>query len=181
MYFSDFTERSGSIGTRAEPIVRHLADRLAKYVEIMGPRPRTKPVEASVVSVVDSTTAVVDKGNKAGLEPGDELEVRRGDIITNAEGEVIFTRLKNIGTAEVSEVQDEGALITVAASLKLEEGDTVVRPAPDPPEPTATAHVETGDALFEASFYTPAVREYLAALGSARSWWTCCFLSPWRR
>ena len=166
VFFSDFTERSGSAGTRAEPIVRHLADRLAKYVDIMGPRPRTKSVEASVVSVVDSTTAVVDKGNKAGLEPGDELEVRRGDIITNAEGEVIFSRLENIGTAEVSEVQDEGALITVAASLKLEEGDTVVRPAPAPPEPSVTERVETGDALVEASFYMPAVREYLAALGS---------------
>ena len=143
-----------------------MADRLAKYFDIMGPRPRTKSVEARVVSVVDPTTAVVDKGNKAGLESGDELEVRRGDIITNAEGEVIFSRLENIGTAEVSEVQDEGALITVAAPLKLEEGDTVVRPAPAPPEPSVTEHVETGDALFEASFYKPAVREYLAALGS---------------
>lgn len=166
VFFSDFTERSGSAGTRAEQIVRYLADRLAKYVDIMGPRPRTKSVEARVVSVVDPTTAVVDKGNKAGLESGDELEVRRGDIITNAEGEVIFSRLENIGTAEVKEVQDEGALITVAAPLKLEEGDTVVRPAPAPPEPSVTEHVETGDALFEASFYKPAVREYLAALGS---------------
>ena len=80
VFFSDFRERSGSAGTRAEPIVRDLADRLAKYVDIMGPPSRTKSVEASVVAVVDPTTAVVDKGNWAGLKLGDQLEVRRGNV-----------------------------------------------------------------------------------------------------
>ena len=169
--FTDFGEHSDpSIATstqsaesHAEPIVEYLAGRLATYVDIMGPRSRAESVEAKVVAIVGPTTAVVDKGRKAGLALGDELEVRRGDVITNTDGEVIFSRLENIGAAEVTEVQDEGALITVAAALKLEKGDTVVRAVPDP---SVTEHVETGDALYEASFYMLAVREYLAALDS---------------
>ena len=88
VFFSDFRERSRSAGTRAEPIVRYLADRLARYVDIMGPPSGSKSVEASVVAVVDSTTAVVDQGNRAGLQPGDEVEVRLGNNITNADGDI---------------------------------------------------------------------------------------------
>ena len=169
--FADYREHSHPINetsnqsaaSGAEPIVEYLAGRLATYIDILGPRFRAKSVEAKVVAIVGPTTAVVGKGSKAGLAPGDELEIRRGDIIINADGDIIFSRLENIGTAEVSEVQDEGALITVPASLKLEEGDTVVRAVS---EPSVTEHVETGDALFEASFYMRAIREYLAALDS---------------
>ncbi len=152
-----------SAGSRAEPIVEYLAGRLATYVDIMGPRSRARSVEAKVVAIMGPTTAVVDKGKKAGLASGDELEIRRGDVITNADGDVIFSRQESIGTAEVSEVQEGGALITVAETLKLEAGDTVVRAIL---EPSVTELVETGDALFEASFYMLAIREYVAALDS---------------
>ena len=109
--FTDFGEHSDPINetstqsaeSHAEPIVEYLAGRLATYVDIMGPRSRAKSVEAKVVAIVGSTTAIVDKGSKAGLVLGDELEVRRGDVITNADGEVIFSRLEKIGAAEVTE------------------------------------------------------------------------------
>ncbi len=140
-----------------------MAGRLSTYFDIVGLRSIAESVEGSVVAIMDSTTAVVDKGSKAGLAPDDELEVRRGNVITNAAGEFIFSRMESMGKAEVSEVQDEGALITVAASVELQAGDTVVRVVR---EPTVTEHLETGDALFDASFYLQAVREYLAALES---------------
>ena len=154
---------TGTAGSVAAPVVDFLAGRLATYVDIVGLRSIAKSVEGSVVAIMDSTTAVVDKGSKAGLAPGDELEVRRGNVITNANGDVIFSRLETIGKAEVSEVQDEGALISVAASIKLQTGDTVVRVVP---EPSVAEHVETGAALYDASFYLQAAREYLAALDS---------------
>ena len=154
---------TGTAGSAAAPVVDYLTGRLAAYVEIVGLRSIAESVEASVVAIMDSTAAVVDKGSKAGLAPGDELEVRRGNVITNAAGEVIFSRMESIGKAEVSEVQDEGALISVAASVELQEGDTVVRIVP---EPSVAEHVETGDALYDASFYLQAAREYLAALDS---------------
>ena len=124
--FTDFEERSDpsnetsiqSVGSHAAPIVEYLAGRLATYIDIMGARFRAKPVEASVVAIVGPATAVVDQGKKAGLALGDELEVQRGDIITNADGDIIFSRRESIGTAKVTEVQDGGALITVAPSLR---------------------------------------------------------------
>ena len=154
---------TGTAGSAAAPVVDFLAGRLATYVDIVGLRSIAESVEGSVVAIMDSTTAVVDKGSKAGLASGDELEVRRGNVITNAAGEVIFSRMESIGKAEVSEVQDEGALITVAASVELQAGDTVVRVLA---EPSVAEHVETGDALYDDAFYLQAVREYLAALES---------------
>ena len=109
---------------------------------------------------MDSTTAIMDTGSAAGLEAGDALEVRRGREVTNAAGEVVFSLMESVGTAEVSEVQDQGAVITTAASLAFEEGDTVVRKAP---ELSATEYVETGDALMDATLYAPAIGQYLAA------------------
>ena len=169
--FTDFKEHSDpsndasgqSVVGGAEPIVEYLARRLATYVDIMGPRSRVKSVEAKVVAILGPATAVINKGKKAGLAPGAELEVRRGDDITNAAGEIIFSRLETIGAAEVSEAQDEGALITVVSDIELKEGDAVVRTVP---EPSVAEHLDTGDALYEASFYMMAIREYLAALDS---------------
>ena len=60
-------------------------------------------------------------------------------------------------------MQAAGALITVAASLKLEKGDTVV-PAAARPSPLSLAErVEMAHALYYSSFYKQAAREYLAA------------------
>ena len=154
---------TGTVGSAAAPVVDYLTGRLATYVDIVGLRSIAKSVEGSVVVIMDPTTAVVDKGSKAGLAAGDEMDVRRGNVITNAAGEVIFSRMESIGKAEVSEVQEEGALITVAASVELQAGDTVVRGVA---EPSVADHLETADALYDAAFYLQAVREYLAALES---------------
>lgn len=154
--------RMQSIGA---PILVYLAERLKNYFDIMGARSMPEEtVKGRVVAVMDSTTAIIDTGSAAGLRAGDALEVRRGREITNAAGEVVFSRLESVGTAEVSEVQDQGAMITTAASFAFEEGDTVVREAP---ELSAAEYVETGDALMDAALYAPAIGQYLAARQSA--------------
>ena len=157
-----------SADTNAEAIVeiagsafQHLTNRLTMYFNVIGWPTRGGAVEGSVVTLMDSTTAVINRGRTDGLLAGDELEIRRGEVVTDADGTVIFSRMETIGTAEVSEVQDAGALITTAG-LELEEGDTVVAAAED----SAPAYVETGDALLDAGFYDAAALEYLAALAA---------------
>ena len=143
------------------PILVYLAERLKAYFDIMGSRSMpVETVEGRIVAVMDSTAAIIDTGSAAGLEAGDALEVRRGREVTNAAGEVVFSLMESVGTAEVSEVQDQGAMITTAASLAFEEGDTVVREAR---ELSAAEYVDTGDALMDATLYAPAIGQYLAA------------------
>ena len=158
---SDPAELGARMQSVGAPILVYLAERLKTYFDIMGSRSMpVETVEGRVVAVMDSTTAIIDTGSAAGLKAGDALEVRRGREVTNAAGEVVFSRLESVGTAEVSEVQDQGAVITTVASLAFEEGDTVVREAP---ELSAAEYVETGDALMDATLYAPAIGQYLAA------------------
>ncbi|MCY4599226.1 MAG: hypothetical protein OXF27_04835 [Acidobacteria bacterium] len=158
---ADPAEMGARMQTVGAPMLVDMAERLRIYFDIMGPRSMpVDTVEGSVVAVMDATTAVIDAGSAAGLRAGDALEVRRGLEVTNDAGEVVFSRLESVGAAEVSEVQDQGAVITTAASLALEEGDTVVRAAP---ELSAAEYVTTGDALMDATLYAPAVGQYLAA------------------
>ena len=150
--------RMQSVGA---PILVYLAERLKAYFDIMGSRSMpVETVEGRVIAVMDATTAIIDTGSAAGLKAGDALEVRRGREVTNAAGEVVFSRLESVGTAEVSEVQDQGAMIATAASLAFEEGDSVVREAP---ELSAAEYVESGNALMDAALYAPAIGQYRAA------------------
>ena len=154
-------EMTGSMMGRAtEGAIDRAAERLTTYFEILGPR--ATAVEASVVGVVDARMAVIDKGSTSGLRAGDELSVMRNEPITNASGEVIFTRQTAIGTATVAEVQDAGALINVRTDLEVQEGDAVQRGVQ---ELSASDHMRRADAFFDADFYWAAVREYRDAHG----------------
>lgn len=157
----DPAELGARMQSMGAPILAYLADRLKAYFDIMGARSMpVETVKGRVVALMDSTTAIIDTGSAAGLEAGDALEVRRGREVTNAAGEVVFSRLESVGAAEISEVQDQGAMITTTASLAFEEGDIVVREAP---ELSAAEYVETGDALMDAALYAPAIGQYRAA------------------
>ncbi|MDE2964390.1 MAG: hypothetical protein OXU26_10785 [Acidobacteriota bacterium] len=157
----DPAELGARIQRLGAPILVYLAERLKAYFDIMGPRSMpVDTVEGRIVAVMDATTAIIDTGSAAGFEAGDALEVRRGREVANAAGEVVFSLMESVGTAEVSEVQDQGAMITTAASLAFEEGDTVVREAR---ELSAVEYVDTGDALMDATLYAPAIGQYLAA------------------
>ena len=118
-------------------------------------------MEGAIVAVVDSRTAVIDRGGSAGLRADDDLDVLRDEPITNAAGEIVFSRRTSIGTATVSEVQDAGALIAVAPGAEVREGDIVVRGAAGS---SVSEHLRQGDAFFDAGFYWATTREYRNAL-----------------
>jgi len=152
-------EMTGSMMGRAtEGAIERAVERLTTYFEIVGPS--AGPVESSIVALVDSRTAVIDKGGSAGLRANDALEVLRDEPITNAAGEVVFSRQTNIGTATVTEVQDEGALIAVAAGVEVREGDIVVRGAGGS---SPSEYIRKGDEFFDAGFYWATIRDYRSA------------------
>ena len=143
------------MGRATEGAIERAVERLTRYFEILGPRARS--VEANVVGVVDARTAVVDKGRASGVRAGDALEVLRNEPITNASGQVVFTRRTAIGAATVTEVQDAGALIDVRTEVGIQEGDVVVRGVQDL---SASDRMRKAAAFFDADFYWAAVREY---------------------
>ena len=149
-------EMTGSMMGRAtERAIERAVERLTTYFEILGPRATS--VEANVVGVVDVRTAVIDKGRSSGVRAGDALAVLRNEPITNASGQVVFTRQTNIGTATVTEVQDAGALISVRTEVDVQEGDVVQRGVQGV---SASDHTRRAAAFFDADFYWAAVREY---------------------
>ena len=106
------------MGRATEMAVERAADRVTRYLEILGPPTlAADTVEGEVV-------ALVDKGRAAGIRERDELEVLRGQPIANEAGSVVFTRMVNVGMATVSEAQDDGALV-VATAGEIREGDFV--------------------------------------------------------
>lgn len=154
---------SSMMGRATEGAIERAVERLTTYFEILGPITIAGSVEGSIVALVDSRTAVIDKGGFSGLGTGDELEVLRDEPVTNAAGQVVFLRETNIGTAAVSEVQDEGALIDVAPGVEVREGDIVVRRAPSS---SPSEYISRGTAFFEAGFNGAALREFQRARDS---------------
>ena len=149
-------EMTGSMMGRAtEGAIERAVERLTTYFDILGPS--AKPVEANVVGLVDTRMAVIDKGRAAGVRAGDELALLRNEPITNASGQVVFTRQTRIGTATVTEVQDAGAIINVGPGVGVQEGDTVVRGVQDL---SASGRMRRAAAFFDADFFWAAVREY---------------------
>lgn len=148
------------MGRATEAAVERAVERVSTYFSILGSAFTGRVVEGRIVGLADARTAVMDQGRIAGVQVDDELEVLRGKPITNAAGEVVFTRRIHIGTAVVSEVQDQGALIVVETEREIREGDLVVSPAP---RVSVAEHMEKGQAFLDADFYRAAVREYQAA------------------
>ena len=149
-------EMTGSMMGRAtEGAIERAVERLTTYFEIIGPT--AKPVEANIVGVVDTRVAVIDKGRAAGVRAGDEMAVLRNEPITNASGQVVFTRQTSIGTATVTEVQDAGALISVGAGVQVQEGDAAVSALQGS---SASDHMRRAAEFFDAEFFWAAVREY---------------------
>lgn len=152
-------EMTGSMMGRAtEAAIDKAVERLTTYFDIVGPG--VAAVEASVVALVDPTIAVINRGRSAGLQAGDALAVLRDEPITNAAGEVVFSRQVTVGSATVSELQEDGALIAVPAGVEIREGDVVVRGASGG---STAEHLGKADAFFDEGFYWATIREYRSA------------------
>ena len=157
---STFEMSNSMMGRATEAAVEHAVERVTTYFEILGPTFAADTVEGVVVAAVDARSGVIDMGRAAGIRVRDELQVLRGEPITNDAGRVVFTRRVNVGTATVSEVQDDGALIDAATAPEIREGDFVMLATP---AASASDRVDKGTAFLNAEFYHAAVREYRAA------------------
>ena len=154
-------EMTGSMMGRAtEAAIERAVERVTTYFDILGPAFATDVVEGEVLAAVDGRSAVIDRGRSAGIRLADELQVLRGESITNDVGRVVFTRRVNVGTATVSEVQDEGALIEAVTATDIREGDFFMRTLP---VASASERIDKGTAFLNADFFHAAVREFRAA------------------
>ena len=159
------TEIPGSMmGRVTEVAVNRAVERLTTYFDILGADVIMGAVEGQIISVVDGQTAIIDQGRSAGLQRDDTLEVLRDNSITNASGEVVFTRQTSIGTARVGDVQDDGAMVVVTSTVDIVEGDVVWRAAPTL---SSAEHIDKGTAFLHADFYAAALKEYRAARDAA--------------
>ena len=150
------------VGRATEMAVERAAGRVTRYLEILGPPVAAdNPVEGRVVAIVDTGSGIIDKGRAAGIRDRDELEILRGQPIADDAGRVVFTRRVHVGTATVSEAQDDGALVVATIAGEIREGDFFRRTLP---LASATARIEKGTAFLDADFFHAAAREYRAAL-----------------
>ena len=98
------------------------------------PPPPVRPsVKAAISAVLPANDFTIDKGSAADVRVGDTFDVFRLSAIKNAAGKVVFHKEKKVGTAQVTDVQDDGAqlhLLTSIPGVTLKEGDTVRTPAP---------------------------------------------------
>ena len=157
---SIFEMTSSMMGRATEAAIEHAVERVTTYFDILGPAFATNVVEGEVLAAVDDRSAVIDRGRSAGIQLADELQILRGKSITNDVGRVVFTRRVNVGTATVSEVGDDGALIEAVTATDIREGDFFVR---TPPVASASERIDKGTAFLNADFFHAAVREFRAA------------------
>ncbi len=88
------------------------------------------PVECVVLAVIDSSgrkCAILDMGNFAGVQVGDEYQIFHEEITKDDSGEVIWADKKQVGIAKVLEVQNERckAELTAGASA-VQKGDKAI-------------------------------------------------------
>ncbi|MCY4560710.1 MAG: hypothetical protein OXF79_30970 [Chloroflexi bacterium] len=137
--------------------------RIRTYLDLLGfDSLGANAVEGRVVAVVDEQTAVINRGRASGLGEDHTLEVQRGGSITNSAGEVVFSRSPvSVGTARVSELQDDAAVIVMTGVPGgFSEGDTVLRPAV---ALSLSEYLQRGKALLDGGFHIVAVRDFSAA------------------
>ena len=149
------------MGRATEMAVERAADRVTRYLELLGPPAlAADTVEGQVIAIVDAKTGIIDKGRAAGIRERDELEVLRGQPIANDAGSVVFARRVNVGMATVSEAQDDGALIVATTAGEIREGDFFRRTLPSA---AVSERIAKGTAFLNAAFFHAAAREYRAA------------------
>ena len=159
------TEIPGSMmGRVTEVAVDRAVERVMTYFDILGTDFIKGAVEGRIIGVMDAKTAIMDQGRAAGLRTEDTLEVLRDNSITNAAGEVVFTRQTSIGTARVGEVQESAAMVVVTTTVDIVEGDVVRRAAPTF---SSSEHIDKGTAFLDAGFYAAALREFSGARDGA--------------
>lgn len=118
----DFGSREwaqSQIGRAARKAVDDIAKKIAIYF----------PSEAEVIAVMSPDEFIIDRGRFQGVRVGDTYEVFRVSVVRNSKGQVVWTDTLSLGTAKVTDVQDERAKLRFtkrpADSEGVKEGDIV--------------------------------------------------------
>lgn len=112
----DFGSREwaeSQIGRATRKAVEDIAKKVAVYF----------PSEAEVIAVMSTDEFIIDRGRFQGVRVGDTYEVFRVSVVRNSKGQVVWTDTVSLGTARVTDVQDERAKLRFIRRHR--EGDTV--------------------------------------------------------
>lgn len=126
--FNETEWAQSQIGKATRKAVSGIAKQLKeKYPAAVG-APKTAAIEAGIVSLIGTDTAIIDGGESLGLKTGDTMEIIRFAEVKDKNGAVVYREETKIGTAQVQNVQTSGAKIkitTTESGQKVEAGDTV--------------------------------------------------------
>lgn len=118
----DFGSREwaeSQIGRATRKAVDDIAKKIAVYF----------PSEAEVIAVMSSEEFIIDRGLFQGVRVGDTYEVFRVSTVRNSKGQVVWTDTVSLGTAKVTDVQDERAKLRFTRRARdaeeVKEGDIV--------------------------------------------------------
>lgn len=118
----DFGSREwaeSQIGRATRRAVDDIAKKIAVYF----------PSEAEVIAVMSSDEFIIDRGLFQGVRVGDTYEVFRVSTVRNSKGQVVWTDTVSLGTAKVTDVQDERAKLRFTRRARdaeeVKEGDIV--------------------------------------------------------
>lgn len=118
----DFGSREwaeSQIGRATRKAVEDIAKKIAVYF----------PTEAEVIAVMSSDEFIIDRGRFQGVRIGDTYEVFRVSTVRNSKGQVVWTDTVSLGTAKVTDVQDERAKLRFTRRSRegneVREGDLV--------------------------------------------------------
>jgi curli biogenesis system outer membrane secretion channel CsgG len=104
------------------------AEQVAANLIAADSRIRVRKISVSgLVAMVRGTSVVLNVGSLAGLKAGDTLPVERAtqEVKDPATGEVIRTLRQQIGTVEITEVQENSAHGRVLSGSRFQVGDLV--------------------------------------------------------
>lgn len=123
---------SSSLGKAARKACQDVCKKLAKPLNDLPEWTKDfdegDSVEAKIISASSTSALIIDKGSADGVKAGMIFEVLHlEEAVKDEKGNVVFQKTTSLGDAEVSEVQEHGAMLkfTSTTSAKIAVGDLV--------------------------------------------------------
>ncbi|MBC8137884.1 MAG: hypothetical protein H8F28_18550 [Fibrella sp.] len=126
--FNETEWAQSQIGKATRKAVSGIAKQLKEKYPATKGAAKAVAMEAGIVSLIGTDTAIIDGGESLGLKTGDILEIVRFNEVKDKNGAVVYREETKIGTAQVQNVQASGAKIKITVTesgQKVEAGDTV--------------------------------------------------------
>lgn len=126
--FNESEWAQSQIGKATRKAVSGIAKQLKEKYPATKGTGKVAAIEAGIVSLIGTDTAIIDGGEALGLKTGDTLEIIRFNEVKDKNGAVVYREETKIGTAQVQNVQASGAKIKITnteSGQKIEAGDIV--------------------------------------------------------